>query len=92
MESVLIQLFQGKLQPYKTMTPKSGEYAEFLAEFEMVCENFSQKLENISPELAQTFSSLIDSVNILRCLEAEELFAQSFGLGVKLLGEALSVS
>ena len=90
MEPILGQLFNGKLQPCKTIIPKSEEYTELVAEFEEVSERFSQRLAELSPELERTFSDLIDSVNILRCMEAEELFAQSFSLGVKILSEALA--
>lgn len=89
MEPILGQIFNGRLQPCKTMIPKSEEYIELVAEFEAVLEHFSQRLKDISPELEQRFSSLIDTINLLRCMEAETLFAQSFSLGIKLLSESL---
>ena len=89
MEPILEQIFNGRLQPCKTMIPKSEEYTELVDEFEAVSEHFSQQLKDISPELEQRFSDLIDTINLLRCMEAEALFAQSFSLGIKLLSETL---
>lgn len=92
MESILRQLFQGQLHPCKTMIPNSEEYTELVEDFETNSEYLSRRLAELSPGLEQTFSSLIDTMNILHAMEAEELFAQSFSLAFKIFIEAQSVS
>lgn len=86
MQSILEDLFHGRLHPNEALYPQTPQYA---AERDAFLERQRALLANFSPEQSLQISRLMDEHNRVYSHEVSQAFVDGFRLGVQILLQAL---
>lgn len=87
MLNILKELYYGNLDPIGNTRPKSKEYQKKDEQYSKNRHAFEEALENLDPNLFQTFSSLCSQNSCLNVDEEAEAFQLGFCLGVSIMQE-----
>ena len=89
MESVLHQLFYGKLYPNEQCHCASGKYKELHSAYFKQCTAMEASLKEKDPTLFKSVDEIVDKYLDISALELEEMFIYSFRLGASMMLEIL---
>ncbi len=89
MESVIHELYAGRLHPHEQPLPNTEEYQENLAFYKRTREKFENRLRDISEELLQQYEDIKHYQYVMGAIELEDMFGCGFRLGLRLMTESL---
>ena len=87
MESILEQLYLGKIDPSSFAQPKSKLYNELRQKHCDHCAEFSQQLKQLDPALSRELLQVLDEQTRSISFEMVEIFRYGFRLGVRMMAE-----
>ena len=87
MKSILTALFQGEIRPSEQFIPTSKAYRAIQAQKHRRCEEFSEILKELDPDLDRQFIQVLDGQLDGLSQEYFEMFLGGFRLGAKLMLE-----
>ena len=87
MKSILLQLFDGQINPGEQYYPKTEEYRKLTRAYVDRCETFINQLKKCSPSLAVEFNNILDHHLDVIPFETEEIFIDGFCLGARMMIE-----
>ncbi len=89
-DSILKQLYNGRIYPPEQYHPSSAEYLQKSKKLSEYYENLSSELDGLAPSLPDKLEQLFILKNSLSSTEVEEMYIEGFRLGVKLMAEVFT--
>lgn len=90
MESVLEQLYFGRIYPAEQYAAKGGEYRRLRRENEAHYEEFMEMLSKLDPPLDKRFGEIMDERLDVMLYELSEMFVSGFQLGARIMTEVFA--
>lgn len=87
MNSILTALYNGDLFPPIQYVPQSEEYIKLRQKLSDHYDDFYETLQNINPDLAKRFASIMEEQLDVSVFDDKETFMGSFCLGARLMIE-----
>lgn len=87
MESVLEQLYFGKIYPAEQYAANGEEYRKLSRENAEHYEEFMETLRQLNPPLDNRFGEIMDERGEVMTYELSEMFINGFRLGARMMAE-----
>lgn len=91
METILQQLFDGKINPSEQYRPELQQYKDLVRKQNEEYKQFSEQLNKLDPHLEKQFQAILDRQLEEIPLEMAQLFINGFKLGARITAESLVI-